>query len=368
VPEEFASINLALDAWEVCDTILVGPGVYTETIEIPWGVTLLSTHGPEATIIDAQQQGAALQALAPSPSPRGLFSTTIQGFTITGGNDSGIRITRSDPVFRDCIIRENSSPSSGGGVRCWDASPTFEDCIIAGNTATFGGGAWINMDSEPKFENCTFVSNSASGGGGGLFSNGSSDPMLDRCILAFSVMGEAMTCQGGGDARVSCCDLFGNADGDELCGDDYGGNFSADPLFCDLGDGDWTLATGSPCLPEGNGCNELVGALGLGCDLPVQSPEQPPAKARIAVFPNPFNPSTRIQFSCPYAEPVSLRVFDLSGRTVRTLAEGIPFAVGDHEVTWNGTDDHGQPVSSGVYILKAEIGNWQVGEKLVLLK
>ena len=67
-----------------------------------------------------------------------------------------------------------------------------------------------------------------------------------------------------------CCDIYGNAGGDwvDCIADQYGvdGNFSADPLFCDVTAGDLTLASESPCLPDGNDCHVLIGAHGEGCE------------------------------------------------------------------------------------------------------
>jgi len=65
-------------------------------------------------------------------------------------------------------------------------------------------------------------------------------------------------------------------------------------------------------------------------------------------FPNPFNPSTRIEFSLEQAGSVSLRVHDLAGRHVATLASG-EHAAGPHAVVWSGRTDGGRPVASGLY-------------------
>ncbi|MFB3907751.1 MAG: hypothetical protein ACE15D_05030 [Candidatus Eisenbacteria bacterium] len=72
-------------------------------------------------------------------------------------------------------------------------------------------------------------------------------------------------------ASVQCCDSYGNSGGDGLCGIDLGGNFSADPLFCDAPNGDYTLDWASPCLPgnhpDGVDCG-LIGALDAACGTP----------------------------------------------------------------------------------------------------
>ena len=67
--------------------------------------------------------------------------------------------------------------------------------------------------------------------------------------------------------------------------------------------------------------------------------------------PNPFNPSTTFTIEVPSAAPVSLSVHDVNGRLVRTLLSG-EVGAGVHRVTWNGTDERGAPVGSGVYLVQ----------------
>ena len=84
--------------------------------------------------------------------------------------------------------------------------------------------------------------------------------------------------------------------------------------------------------------------------------------------PNPFNPTTVVSWSAdPQAGPVSLRVYDLAGRLVRTLADGrVP--VGADSATWDGTDDRGRAVASGVYHYRLQQGSQAVTRKMVLLE
>ncbi len=83
--------------------------------------------------------------------------------------------------------------------------------------------------------------------------------------------------------------------------------------------------------------------------------------------PNPFNPATTIAFSLDERSAISLQVFDISGRLVRTLfADTLP--AGHHEQVWDGRDDGGAPVASGVYVCRLRSGARQQTEKLLLLK
>ena len=68
-------------------------------------------------------------------------------------------------------------------------------------------------------------------------------------------------------------------------------------------------------------------------------------------FPNPFNPATAIQYPLPEASQVSLTVFNLRGQQVATLVDKVQQA-GYYELQWDGTNQLGQQVSSGVYLYR----------------
>ena len=84
-------------------------------------------------------------------------------------------------------------------------------------------------------------------------------------------------------------------------------------------------------------------------------------------YPNPFNPETNIQFDIPEQLSVRLAIYDLSGKEVNVLVHNT-FAPGKYEVKWAGKDQHGQPVSAGMYIYQIEAGSFRNTKKLILLK
>jgi flagellar hook assembly protein FlgD len=84
-------------------------------------------------------------------------------------------------------------------------------------------------------------------------------------------------------------------------------------------------------------------------------------------YPNPFNPTTTIRYQLPDRAEVSLKIFDITGHEVRTLVKEI-LAAGEHSVTWNGTNDRGIPVSSGVYLYQLKAGNRTESRRMLLLK
>ena len=84
-------------------------------------------------------------------------------------------------------------------------------------------------------------------------------------------------------------------------------------------------------------------------------------------YPNPFNPSTVISFSLPEKCQVNISVFDLLGRHVKTLV-ATEMPGGAHEVIWNGSDDAGHDVASGVYLYKLNTGGQSQVRRMTLLR
>jgi len=87
----------------------------------------------------------------------------------------------------------------------------------------------------------------------------------------------------------------------------------------------------------------------------------------LANHPNPFNPLTTVSFTLNREQEVSLDVMDVRGRLVRSLHQGT-LAAGDHALRWNGQDDGGRAVASGVYFARVIAGNQAVQHKMTLVR
>jgi len=85
-------------------------------------------------------------------------------------------------------------------------------------------------------------------------------------------------------------------------------------------------------------------------------------------FPNPFNPETQIRFSVGGQENVKLIIYDVMGRQVRTLVNGESFRPGFHVVNWDGLDNAGHKVASGMYIYRIKAGDFIADKKMLLVK
>jgi flagellar hook assembly protein FlgD len=84
-------------------------------------------------------------------------------------------------------------------------------------------------------------------------------------------------------------------------------------------------------------------------------------------YPNPFNPATEIKFAVAGPGRVVLRIYDIVGRPVRTLLDDTKER-GYHAVVWDGRDDSGRPVASGVYFYSIQAPGCEERKKMVLIR
>ncbi len=84
-------------------------------------------------------------------------------------------------------------------------------------------------------------------------------------------------------------------------------------------------------------------------------------------YPNPFNPTTTIEYSLPRSTHVTLEIFDILGRNVRTLIDRNETA-GTHRTEWNGLSNDGRSVASGVYVYRIQVGESVESKKMLLVK
>jgi hypothetical protein len=85
-------------------------------------------------------------------------------------------------------------------------------------------------------------------------------------------------------------------------------------------------------------------------------------------YPNPFNPSTTIQFAIPKQESVTISIYDVHGRLVKHLVNSQPFSAGEFKTVWDGTTDAGAHVAAGTYFSRMQAGSFHATSKMVLVK
>jgi hypothetical protein len=252
--------------------------------------------------------------------------------------------------IRNCVITGNSSPyvESFGGVRT-GLGCVVDSCTIAGNVGTMGGGMYVSE---------TLVTNSIIWGNCG------------------DIAGSEDVYGSSGTSFFMCCDV----DPTKVSGpvQFVGPQVNADPLFCDAMscadapsvEGDYHLTPESPCAPENNPDCGRIGALPVGCvssgvlvdrDVPAHGYEL------LGCRPNPMMETTVIRYRIPEQVAVCLQIHDISGQLVRTLLRSV-VSPGWHQIDWNGRDDAGRLVPSGVYFCRLKTGSVSQTRRMTLLR
>ncbi len=404
VPADHATIAGALGAAESGDVVAVAPGIYQEN-----GLLLVSgvhLEGAGSTPGDVIIQGAAEnRVLTVAGGDSRVENLRIEsGLAVRGGGilvesgspalrdlevsgcvaerGAGIAVIGGAPTLERCFVVGNLASSLGGGLYLVDApGTTLVDCLLAANEAHDAGGGWYVARSSLSLTGCTVVDNRAPLGAEGV-SFGGDAVMADRTIAAGNHPAEGwsesdleLTLISDHAGRVqNVCSLrhepgwLGHL-GEQL-EHPTAHNLADDPLFCrDEGYPQtvYGLAANSLCLAVNNPDCDQIGAFGQACG-PVGVPGTPSASCLLhQPYPNPFNPVTHVRFEIARDGPVELVVYGLDGRRVATLVhEQRP--AGSHVVTWNGRDDHGRTLASGVYVCRLRADGLSAATRLTLVK
>jgi hypothetical protein len=163
-------------------------------------------------------------------------------------------------------------------------------------------------------------------------------------------------------------------------------NISSNPLW-NVADGYYYLSSSSPAvdagttlMPEGvqlpeydlTGQSRVYGEqIDIGCHewnpTGIDEQNMETCSYPLSIYPNPFNPSTTICFELPEKMKATLSVFNIRGQKISTLIDEQK-AKGIHRVVWNGADDKGKNVPSGVYFYRLETSNKSITGKMILMK
>ncbi len=128
---------------------------------------------------------------------------------------------------------------------------------------------------------------------------------------------------------------------------------------------------------DGDGYEDIIGLNTLDSTIvvygilnPTSVTDYDPARIHFQLFqnyPNPFNPSTTISYSVAEAGEVGLNIFNTLGQSVRTLVNGRESA-GEYSISWDGRDDAGRIVSSGLYFYRLQVGEAVQTKRMLFLK
>ncbi len=255
VPDEFATIQAAIDSCADGDTVLVQPGVYVENIdflgkEITVGSMFLITDDRDyihQTIIDGDADGSVVTL-----DDGETENSILTGFTIRNGdarNGGGITISRSNPTISSVEVEANSA-ERGGGIYLLESDAILRNVAAVRNSSDEDGSGISCYNANPQLVNCTISRNITDNGGGGFYCDADASPNLNSCIVWDNDAAEIVE---DGAVTVIYSDIEGGWEGE--------GNIDADPLFADPDGGDFQLTwanwreedeTKSPCIDAGD--------------------------------------------------------------------------------------------------------------------
>ncbi|MDG2095473.1 MAG: right-handed parallel beta-helix repeat-containing protein [Phycisphaerales bacterium] len=190
VPEQWPTIQEAVDQASPGDVISVGPGIWNQAIDLKGKpITLTGREGATKTILDGHDLGRSIIRCATQEKA----STIIEGFTIINGTGDqelygkksavggGIVILGASPIIRNCVFKKNTVNYEGGAVyMARDSSPVFDSCIFLENGAE-KGGAVFGVQSKPTFQRCVFENNEGRYSGGAIYNSDAQVSSFDDC-------------------------------------------------------------------------------------------------------------------------------------------------------------------------------------------
>lgn len=191
--------------------------------------------------------------------------TWLDGFTITGGNNAtgggGIYNNNASPMFRNLIIRQNTSSNKGGGIWNYNASPRFINSLIYENNAGYGGAVFNEQGSRPHFISSTITDNNAGGACGGINNAGTNTRSgIINTIIYNNTVNASVTETSNIRNELSGSAYFGNSliqgsGGSENWNSDFGvdedDNIDVNPGFVDAASNDYSLTFLSPAINAG---------------------------------------------------------------------------------------------------------------------
>ncbi|MCF7859717.1 MAG: T9SS type A sorting domain-containing protein [Candidatus Cloacimonetes bacterium] len=355
-------------------------------------------------------------------------NTGIAYSGITMGKNKGI--IKNSAIQNNSLV-DNPLYNGAISALCLDAYDNFhiENTIISGNTSTdetcttIALGAQPNSDDFIVLSNCLITDNVSTkdyminlNTEGGTYLNNvtisdnisanstirsSHDLTLRNTIMHNNTNYEIFMRDIGiiSELDIDYCNIKNGINGIYNQNNaniiDYGvNNMSEYPLFDSLGTYPYALLSGSPCIDTGtpdttglflppwdliynqrvwDGNNNGEAIIDMGCyefgadSVGVSQNLIPNILNHLTNYPNPFNPSTSIQFSIQNDSKVELTIYNIKGQKVKTLYSGIA-KEGKHSIIWNGKDTNNKLVSSGIYFYKLKTNNKELTHKMLMMK
>ena len=324
-----------------------------------------------------------------SPSQTGEFYPVIckdyisiqgeeQGLTILDGEESN-RILHCPKEYDSVVVENvtimNGNARRGGGIFCdMYSSPSFNNITISNNYASYKGGGIFceESNSNPHLTNVIISDNSVGYAGGGIAS-GCGYP--NSLYLSNVTIKDNNAGTGGGIYWVgeninfddnNRCNIYSNTSSNNLGNDLYFEYVYSNVIYVFVDTFTVLIPTEIHSYPIENFSFNILNSIennSINNEIilnPVVSLNQN--------FPSPFNPSTTIEFSIHNKSKIELSIFNIKGQKVKSLAKET-FERGNQSIIWNGEDESGKTLSSGIYFYKLNVnGKTEAVKKCLLLK
>lgn len=185
VPQDYATIQQAIDVAASGDTVIVDAGSYAPIRFKGRAVRVYAPYGPSVTAIDGGGTSTAVKFVDGETA-----ASVLEGFTIRNGRapvGGGVYMNSASPTIRSCIFANNIASDRGGAVAAVNSRATYDNCSFTSNTATERGGAlYLFVSSDTSFTNCYFVGNAtrnrnAPSYGGAVAAESASDVTFVNC-------------------------------------------------------------------------------------------------------------------------------------------------------------------------------------------
>jgi len=299
-----------------------------------------------------------------------IDNSTFHGNEATDGNGGAMTVKGDEDSPLYCEIKnttfENNSGNWGGAIAAFEPIDMNMDSVFATGNEASGNGSFIELccGASVSITNSTIYNNETN--------NNDLNVGDSKLTIKNSIIWKDKIGGGGATIEVTYSDVEGGFTGT--------GNINANPMFCDSWSGSWPQLAGnyhltflSPAIGKGeNGVN--MGAFDVGCDIDnsLLSVDElidvtPTEYALHDNYPNPFNPTTTLRFDLPEISDITLTIYNMLGQKVRTFNYQNTSA-GYHSVTWDATNDYGDPVGAGVYLYQLQTKDFVKTRKMVLLK
>ena len=250
-------------------------------------------------------------------------------------------------------------------LRVWDLWQTQDEGLVA--TGVWHDAIWGGVDdgiflTKWGFGGTELWNRSFEGGQDGVAHSGLET--RDLCLaLGGATAGYG---SGGNDLLLAKCEFDGRTCVPEETGPDFS-SWSPSQNSIALLDASWDPPTSEWPTNEIQFHMVWMDATSV-CNWAGVDDPTPLAFKLYHSTPNPFNPRTEIRFDLSEPAPVQLSVYDVQGRLVRALVSGSVKSAGQHTSVWDGLDERGMAVPSGVYFYHLEVGDYTEAKRMVLIK